>query len=387
MLLKAFEWFYGFGETFFWAVLVLGALVFVHELGHFWVAKKLGIGATVFSLGFGKRIWGFQRGETDYRISLIPLGGYVKLMGEHEDSEEDGEPIDPKKSFALRPVRERFAVIVAGPLFNILFAVLLSWLLHMAGIPVPGTWVGKVLPNSPAAQAALQPDDRIVAINGVKTLKWVKLVEIIRAHPKKRITLRVERKGQFLEVPIVPTSRAPDGRELGYGRIGIAISPRVITDRYNPVSAFGQALYQNYAIIRLTVMTLYGMIIRTVPADIGGPIRISMVAAEQAKRGMRYLVMFSILLSLNLAILNLLPIPILDGGHIFFLMIEALRGKPLSLRVREMAMQVGTALLIALMLFATYKDSVYYLFGQPRSETPAKRAPAAPAAPQPGGAR
>ncbi|MDA1000664.1 MAG: RIP metalloprotease RseP [bacterium] len=383
MLLNIFGWFYGFAETFFWAVLVLGVLVFIHELGHFWVAKKLGIGATVFSLGFGKRIWGFQRGETDYRVSLIPLGGYVKLMGEEAGHEEE-EGIDPKKSFALRPVRERFAVIVAGPMFNILFAVLLSWLLHMAGIPVAGTWVGQVLPNSPAAQTELQPNDRIVAINGVETLKWVKLVEIIRAYPEKRITLRIERQGKFLEVPIVPTSKGPGGKQLGYGRIGISISPRTITDRYNPVSAFGQAVYQNYAIIRLTVMTLYGMLVRTVPADIGGPIRISVVAAEQAKRGMRYLVMFAILLSLNLAILNLLPIPILDGGHIFFLGLEALRGKPMSLRVQEMAMQVGTALLIALMLFATYQDSVYYLFGKPQSTAPAKNTPAAP---QPGGAR
>jgi len=129
----------------------------------------------------------------------------------------------------------------------------------------------------------------------------------------------------------------------------------------------GKGFEQNYRIASLTVITLYSMLTKTIPADIGGPIRISVVAAEQAQRGFRYLVMFTILLSVNLAILNLLPIPVLDGGHIFFLLIEALRGKPISLRVREMAMQVGTVLLIGLMIFATYKDSVYYLFGSESS--------------------
>ncbi|MFC1491429.1 RIP metalloprotease RseP [Nitrospinota bacterium] len=363
------NWFYSFGHTVFWALIVLGVLIFIHELGHYLVAKKLGIGVSVFSLGFGRRIWGFQRGETDYRLSIVPLGGYVKLLGEDpeasaEDPDESGEPaepVDPEKSFYLRPVHHRMAVIFAGPLFNILFALILSWFLHMAGVPVPGTWVGEVLPASPAQAAGLQADDHIIGISGTPVNKWIELVSIIRRNAGKRLLLRVDRKGNVIEVPITPTSKSSEGKELGHGRIGIKMSSKVYTERYGPVEGLQQSARRNYRIIRLTVSTLYGMMVRNVPADIAGPIRIAGFVSQQAKRGLSYVVGLSILLSLNLAILNLLPIPILDGGHMLFLTIEALRGKPLSLRFREMSMQVGTVLLIGLMLFVTYKDSLYYI--------------------------
>lgn len=365
MIGQVFEWVYGFGHTVFWAVLVLGLLVFIHELGHFWVAKKLGIGVTTFSLGFGKRLWGFQRGETEYRLSLVPLGGYVKLVGEDpeassEDPDVPAEPDDPEKSFYLRPVHHRMAVIVAGPLFNILLAVFLSWIVHMAGVPVAGTWVGRILPDSPAVASGLRPDDRIIGIDGTAVRKWTGMVKIIRQSAGKNLLLQVERNGETLEIPITPISKSSSGKELGFGRIGIGMSPRTFKDQYGPLDAVWKSLDQTYSIIHLTVATIYGMVLQTVPADIGGPIRISRVAAEQAKRGLTYVAMFAILLSLNLAILNLLPIPILDGGHLVFLAFEALRGKPISLRIREMSMQVGMVLLIGLMVFATYKDSVYY---------------------------
>ncbi len=359
-MVEIFEWVYGFGHTVFWAVVVLGFLVFIHELGHFWVAKKLGIGVTTFSLGFGKRLWGFQRGETEYRLSLVPLGGYVKLVGEDpeanaEDPDVPAEPEDPEKSFYLRPVSHRMAVIFAGPLANILLAVVLGWVLSLVGMPVLGTWVGKVLPNSPALTAGLQADDRIIGINGISVRRWKEMADIIEANAGKKLLLQVERKNSVIELSITPASRLPGGK----GKIGIAAS-RTFIDRYGPLDAVWKSLDQTYEIIHLTVTSLYGMVVQTVPADIGGPIRISRVAAEQAKRGLRYVVGFAILLSLNLAILNLLPIPILDGGHMLFLTIEALRGKPISLRIREMSMQVGMVLLIGLMVFATYKDSVYY---------------------------
>jgi len=375
----------------FWALVVLGALIFIHELGHHLAAKRLGIGVAVFSLGFGRRVWGFQRGETDYRLSLIPLGGFVRLVG--EDPEAGGEPPkDPQKSFYLRPVSHRMAVIAAGPLFNVLFAILLSWGLHMGGIPVPGTSVGGVVPGSPASEAGLKAGDHIVAISGTPVKKWTELVQIVRENADKRLLLRVEREGKTLELPITPTSKAEDGKDLGFGRIGVSLGSGTITERYGPAEALGQSLLQNYRIAQLTVVAIYAMIARVIPADIGGPIRISVVAAEQAQRGLPYLVMFTILLSVNLAILNLLPIPILDGGHIVFLLIEALRGKPLSLRVREMAMQVGTVLLIALMIFATYKDSVYYLFkregdGAPKETQKAPQQPAPARRPAPAGVR
>ncbi len=356
-----------FGHTIFWAVVVLGVLIFIHELGHHLVAKMLGIGVSHFSLGFGRRLWGFQWGETEYQVSLIPLGGYVKLVGEDpeasaEDPEEQAgaeELEDPEKSFYLRPVSHRMAVIAAGPLFNILFALVLSWILHVVGVPVPGTWVGKVLPDSPAQAAGLERDDRIVAIGGKSVNKWTRLVSIIRRNAGKQLVLRVDRKGGLIELPITPTSKSTEGKELGFGRIGIQMSPKAYTVRYGPIESVGYSLERNYYIIRLTVKTLYGILTRTIPAEIGGPIRIAGLVGQQAKRGLAYVVSLAILLSLNLAILNLLPIPILDGGHLTFLTIEALRGKPLSLRIREMSMQVGMVLIVGLMLFATYKDSLY----------------------------
>ncbi|OGL65920.1 MAG: RIP metalloprotease RseP [Candidatus Tectomicrobia bacterium RIFCSPLOWO2_12_FULL_69_37] len=377
MTLPVWDWLLSFGQTVFWAVAVLGALIFVHELGHHLAAKKLGIGVTTFSLGFGRKLWAFQRGETEYRVSLVPLGGYVKLVG--EDPEAGAEPPkEPGKSFHLRPVSHRLLVIAAGPAANILAALVLSWLLHMMGIPIPGTWVGGVLPNSPAAAAGLRAGDHIAAIDGTPVRKWGDLVEIVRGKAGQRLALQVERSGRRLMLPITPTSKGEDGKELGYGRIGISIGAGIVTERHGPVDAMGQSVLQNYRIAHLTVVSLYAMIARIIPADIGGPIRISVVAAEQAQRGLRYLIMFTILLSVNLAILNLLPIPILDGGHILFLLIEALRGRPLSLRVRETAMQVGTVLLIALMIFATYKDSVYYLLrrdGEPAGQQEMKPPP------------
>ena len=372
MLTQAIDWAMGFGQTIFWAVLVLGLLIFIHELGHHLVAKWLKIGVSTFSLGFGRRVWGFQRGETEYRVSLIPLGGYVKLVGEDpealpEGADATGKPDEREKSFYLRPVSHRLAVISAGPLFNVALAILLSWGLHLAGIPVPGTWVGAVLPDTPAQRAGLKTGDRIVAIDGRPVRKWTELVAIVQKSAGRQLALTVERDRRSFEASITPTSRSAAGKELGRGRIGISIGPGAYTERFGLLESLGKGVEQNYRIVSLTVMTLYSMLTKTIPADIGGPIRISVVAAEQAQRGLRYLVMFTILLSVNLAILNLLPIPVLDGGHILFLLIEALRGKPVSLRIREKAMQVGTVLLIGLMIFATYKDSVYYLF---RGEAP-----------------
>ena len=372
MAMQIINWVMGFGQTIFWAVLVLGLLIFIHELGHHLVAKWLKIGVSTFSLGFGRRIWGFQRGETEYRVSLIPLGGYVKLVGEDPEAQPDNpdmpkEPDEPEKSFYLRPVSHRLAVISAGPLFNVVLAILLSWGLHLGGIPVPGTWVGGVLPDTPAQKANLQTGDHIVAIDGKRIQKWSELVEIVRKNADKKLVFMVERDRKSFETPIIPTSKSVTGKELGYGRIGISIGQGTYTERFGFLESLGKGFEQNYRIASLTVITLYSMLTKTIPADIGGPIRISVVAAEQAQRGFRYLIMFTILLSVNLAILNLLPIPVLDGGHIFFLIIEGLRGRPISLRVREMAMQVGTVLLIGLMIFATYKDSVYYLFRSERA--------------------
>ena len=352
-------------QTIFWALLVLGALVFIHELGHHLLAKYFGIGVEKFSLGFGPKIYGTQRGETEYRISLIPLGGYVKLMGESppgNDEAEDNE-IPPEKMFFSRPVYQRFLVVFAGPLFNIIFAIVLSWGLHFFGFPVAGTNIGSVMKGSPAEIAKLQKNDVIIAINKKSISKWSELVGTVIKNPSKELDIRVRRGRKILDLKVIPSLVSPDGSKLQRPMIGIRSGPGSVIMKYGFIESLGKSITQNVTIVQMTVYSLYGMLTRSIPADIGGPIRISVMAKEQANRGLSYLVWFTILLSVNLAILNLLPIPILDGGHIVFLFLEFLKGKPVSIKTREILSQIGLFLLISLMVFATYKDSVYYFFG------------------------
>jgi len=364
-----FDYFYSLitdsSQTIFWALVVLGALVFIHELGHHLLAKYFGIGVERFSLGFGPKIYGTQRGETEYRISLIPLGGYVKLMGESppSDGESSEDDIPPEKMFFSRPVYQRFLVVFAGPLFNIIFAIVLSWGLHFFGFPVAGTNIGSVMKGSPAEIAKLQKNDVIIGINNKSISKWSDLVRAIVKNPGKELDIRVRRGRKILELKVTPTLLSPDGTKMQRPMIGIRSGPGSVIMKYGFIESFEKSITQNITIVQMTVYSLYGMITRSIPADIGGPIRISVMAKEQANRGLSYLVWFTILLSVNLAILNLLPIPVLDGGHIVFLFIEFIKGKPVSIKTREILSQIGLFLLISLMVFATYKDSVYYFFG------------------------
>ena len=364
-----FDYFYSLitdsSQTIFWALVVLGALVFIHELGHHLLAKYFGIGVERFSLGFGPKIYGTQRGETEYRISLIPLGGYVKLMGERppSDGESSEDDIPPEKMFFSRPVYQRFLVVFAGPLFNIIFAIVLSCGLHFFGFPVAGTNIGSVMKGSPAEIAKLQKNDVIIGINNKSISKWSDLVRAIVKNPGKELDIRVRRGRKILELKVTPTLLSPDGTKMQRPMIGIRSGPGSVIMKYGFIESFEKSITQNITIVQMTVYSLYGMITRSIPADIGGPIRISVMAKEQANRGLSYLVWFTILLSVNLAILNLLPIPVLDGGHIVFLFIEFIKGKPVSIKTREILSQIGLFLLISLMVFATYKDSVYYFFG------------------------
>ena len=354
-------------ETIFWALLVLGALVLIHELGHHLVAKYFGIGVECFSLGFGPKIYSKQKGETEYCISMIPLGGYVKLMGESppgDDELDDNEKeIPPEKMFFSRPVYQRFSVVFAGPLFNIFFAIILSWGLHYFGFPVAGTNVGNVMKGSPAEIANMKKNDVIIGINKKNISKWSELVGVVIRSPGKELDFKVRRGKKIVVLKVTPTLSSPDGTELKRAMIGIRSGPGSVMMKYGFVESLGKSVSQNIRIVQMTVYSLYGMLTRSIPAEIGGPIRISVMAKEQAKRGLSYLIWFTILLSVNLAILNLLPIPILDGGHIVFLFIEFLKGKPVSMKAREIFSQIGLFLLISLMIFATYKDSVYYFFG------------------------
>ncbi len=344
------------GNTVFWAIIVLGALIFVHELGHFLVAKRLKIGVEKFSLGFGPSLWGFRRGETQYQVAMVPLGGFVKLMG--EDPEQEAEI--PEKSFSLRPVRERLAVVVAGPLFNMFFAVLLFWVLNMVGVPTLGTTILSAEPGSPAEASGLKAGDKILAIDGEAVETWEDLATMIRGSGGRTLTFQVLRKGEEFSLKIAPrmTSRKDLFGELQeVPLIGVVAGREFVLKRAGPVRAFGRGVFQSYEWGKLTITAIWKILNRTLSAKtLGGPLLIAQMAGESAQRGLLYLISFVAVLSINLGIINLFPIPILDGGHLIFLAVEAVAGHPLSVRKREIAQQVGLMVIVSLMFFVLYND-------------------------------
>jgi len=346
-----------------WAVLVLGVLIFVHELGHFLVAKRAGVSVLKFSLGFGPKIAGFTRGGTEYLLSAIPLGGYVKMLG--EDPKE--EVADLERSFSAKPIGWRSLIILAGPGSNFLLAIAIFWVVFMVGVPTLTTKVGEVMEGFPAQEAGLLRGDRIVGIEGQPIEKWEELAKQIHQSPGRPVRLTVEREGQRFDLAVAPKATKQKnlfGEEQEIGLLGIAPAEEFLTERTNPITAFGKAVYKTYDLSVLILITFGKLLQGVVPAKtIGGPLLVAQMAGEQARLGVLNLLFFTALLSINLAILNLLPIPILDGGHLFFALIEAARGKPVSLKKREMAQQVGLVLLVALMIFAFYND-IFRLLGR-----------------------
>ncbi len=342
--------------------IVLGLLIFVHEFGHFLVAKLLGVKVLQFSLGFGPRVAGFRRGETEYLLSALPLGGYVRMLGETPEDEIAANEKD--RAFSLRPVWQRFCIVFAGPLWNLLFAVLLFFALFATiGLPAPapGTEIGAVSPGSPAEAAGLAPGDRIVAVDGERIGTWEELSARIRDSAGRPVRLTVERNGEVMEVDATATEQEVTnifGEVTGKRyMLGIARSDAVI---YEPASLGGAllaALSQTWSYVYLTVMGIVKMVQRVVPAsELGGPILIAQLAGKQMQSGLVDFVFFIALVSVNLAILNLLPIPVLDGGHLFFFTVEAIRRRPLDMRTQQALQRVGVAILASLMLFVFYND-------------------------------
>lgn len=352
----------GYGHTFFVPVLVLCLLIFVHELGHFLVAKKLGVGVEKFSLGFGPKIFGKKIGETEYLLSIVPLGGYVKLSG--EDPSEECE--DKEHSFTEASVWRRLAIVSAGPISNLLFAVFIFTLVYMIGVPSLSAEIGKVRVESPAMKAGLMVKDKIIAIDENKISLWEELRNIVHNSPNKKLVFKVERNTEELTIIITPESRESKnlfGEMVKIGLIGIEPTSNLITERYNPGTAAYKGFQKTWEITYLTVLSIKKLIQRVIPADnIGGPIFILKMAGDQARVGLLSLAFFIALLSINLGVLNLFPIPILDGGHILFFLIEAIIGKPIAEKKREVAQQVGIAMLVSLMVFAFYNDIMRYFF-------------------------
>jgi regulator of sigma E protease len=431
-------------------VLVLGAMVVIHEFGHFIVAKFFGIRVDVFSVGFGKRLWGVKKGDTDYRVSLIPLGGYVKMAGENLDEQRTGAPDE----FMSKPKWQRLCVAVAGPAMNILTALTIPAVMAMMHHEVPAyldkpALVRAVEPNSPAEQAGLQSGDLIVKVDGSADPKWRDLEDTVAVNADQVLRLSVKRDGETTQVKLHVGSRAFDQEKIGYSGLSaedlrltvsevtpgkpaaeaglkpgdniIAVNgARVEQNRYGaeeiirvirssadkPLTltvkrddasldltatpridqgglklGFGQVITggetvnqrlslfaavrysvdENVRIIQLTKTALAQVFVgkRSARDTLTGPVGIAQIVGQAAQEGSGQVIRLTALLSLNLGIFNLLPIPVLDGGLIFMILLESFLGffgLPLSLRIKERMMQVGLVMLMLLMGFVIFND-------------------------------
>jgi regulator of sigma E protease len=351
------------------AVLVLGFLIFVHELGHFLVAKAAGVSVLKFSLGFGPKIFGRRVGETEYVVSWVPLGGYVKMLGEDDGAPEEGVKEDPARSFAHQSLAKRFAIVFAGPFSNLAWAwVCLLVAAAFYGIMVPSKLpvVGGLIHGMPAEKAGLKTKDAIVAIDGQAVSSWDDLVEHTinsKGHPMQ---LQVKRGDRTLDLTIAPERQVTHdifGEETGEAyRIGIerAVDTEAVPLLETPWLAAKQVYFYSELIVLSLVKMAQGKISAH---ELGGPITIARMAGERAETGLKSLLEFVAFLGINLGILNLLPIPVLDGGHLFFFAAEAVFRRPVTVRVREVAQQLGLALLVTLMLFAVYNDISRWIHG------------------------
>ena len=421
---------------------VLGVLIFVHEFGHYFVAKLLGIRVEVFSLGFGPRLFGFKRKETDYRISALPVGGYVKLAGESPEEGHSGSPDE----FMSRPRRHRFLVLVMGATLNILLAIGIWWALFQAGIEEPAFYqqaavVGSVEPDSPAASAGLAPGDRVLAIDGSPVDTWMELYKEITFSPDQRKRLEVERGGERLQVEIalgsrtryklgyagilphlgvvvrevtpgMPAARAGlepgdeilevDGQPVANsaeakdrlasrpgesvrltllraggrlerqvevagtaegGRIGVALDVPTRIQRYPPLRALAQSLSKAREDSSLVFVTLRKLLRGELSMRaMSGPIDIYKFTGSAWQQGIITYFGLMAAISLQLGLINLFPIPVLDGGHILVLAIEGVMRRDLSLKIKERVMQAGFVFLVLVMGMVIYFDVVKNFF-------------------------
>jgi len=438
-------------------VVVIGILILIHELGHFFVARWCGVGVERFSIGFGPVLFRWRGKETEYCLSAIPMGGYVKMMGEESPLEGGGgAPFDAAKAFALKPLAARFLIVFAGPGMNfVLAAVIFAIVLATVGRPVWPAMVGRVAEGSSAAAAGLRTDDVVTRVDGRPVAYWEDLDRAVAASngraldltvtrgsaeqtlsvtprrttvrdpifrepkeawelgagprltpqigsvnsgsPAERAGLRQgdlvlavagqavltpdelmqaiqKRGGQTFDITVERDGRpqttrvtavaikekGPTGQEIEIGRIGVGIVTKVVRyEAYDPLLAVAYGWVKTWEMTVLTAKGLWKVVSRQIDSsNIGGPIQIATEAGRQAKEGVASLALFTAIISVNLALLNLLPVPMLDGGHLFFFVIEGVLGRPLSLKKREAAQQLGFVLLMLLMVYALYNDLV-----------------------------
>lgn len=348
-------------------VLVLGVLIFFHELGHFLMARVLGIGAPTFSLGFGPRLAGFRWGKTDYRLSAFPLGGYVHLAGEAA-GEDAPAGFDRSELFSARPAWQRMAVVAAGPVFNLVLAWAILWVVLLAwGDATLGPRISHVLEDSPAQAAGVQPGDTITAIDGQAVATFDQVYQSVALSEGKPMAFTLERGRELRTVTITPKVIEDSVGFLRFSRsqIGVAPDPQsLVMLSYDAWSAMPAAVDKTWDMVRqvqdVLVRILGG---RNSVKNLGGPISIVALVTHQAAEGLYSVLLTAAFISVNLGLLNLFPIPVLDGGHILFLAIETVRRKPVPERWQAVSTRIGLGLLIGLMLLATVNDITRIDFG------------------------
>lgn len=351
-------------------LLVLTVLVFVHELGHFLVARWNGVRVEVFSIGFGPELFGrTDRLGTRWKFSALPLGGYVKMFG-HTDSVLDSNgrerPMteeERKVSFHHKRVGQRSAIVAAGPFANFLFAlVLLAGLFMVYGQQYSSPVVGMVVENSAADRAGILPGDRIVELNGRTIARFEDIAATVQLGLDEPLHVVIERNGERVELtayPEIVVQQDNFGMEHRIGRLGIASTGAGEVVRHGPVGAIWSAAEEIYRLSVGTLKAVWQMIAGTRPTEeLGGVIRIAKMSGDVAQTGLVSLIGFSALLSVNLGLINLFPVPMLDGGHLVFYAAEVIRGKPLGPRAQEWGFRIGLALVLTLMVFATWNDLV-----------------------------
>ncbi len=360
-------WFFVIGFLF-----VLTLIVFVHEFGHFIVARWCGITVKVFSIGFGRELVGWtDRKGTRWRISAIPLGGYVRFLGDENGASmpdrEGLEALTPEEragAFANASVGKRAAVVAAGPIANFILAIaIFTAVFAIYGRQVTAPLVDQVVAGSAAEEAGFQPHDLVRSIDGTPVATFNDFQRIVSLSPDQPLSIVVERGGTEVTLAATPRLEEIDdgfGGKQRVGRLGISRTTNqgdVVTEHYSLPQAFAAGTQETWSIVTRTFTFIGGLFRGTESASqLGGPISVAMVASQAAAFGFAALLTIAAVMSVSIGLLNLFPIPMLDGGHLLFYLFEALRGRPLSERAQEIGFRIGFAALILLMVFATYND-------------------------------
>ncbi|MCJ7618313.1 MAG: RIP metalloprotease RseP [Desulfobacterales bacterium] len=346
-------------------IIVLGILIFFHELGHFLIARLFGVGVEKFSLGFGPKIFGKRIGNTDYCVSAIPLGGFVKMVGEEPNAEV--KPEDLSLSFTHKHVLKRILIVAAGPFFNLLLAIIIFFgMFQIYGTFILEPSVGEVKENSPAFRGELKKGDRIVAINEIPIESWDDMAKSISESNGEELVLHIQRNESIIVANVKPeliTTKNIFGEDIQRYVLGITSSGDGFSKELNFFQAFSESIIQTYNISKLTIVSIVKLIQGAISTKtLGGPLMIAEMAGQQAEEGISNLLFFIALLSINLGIINFLPIPVLDGGHLVFFFIEAATGRPVNVKFREIAQQVGIVILVTLMIYVFYNDITRMFF-------------------------